>query len=92
MKDKNTYVYLGEVYNNILKVSLPVIENMKEFDISKEYILNIINKIGKEELENKKTGKELAISDEDKDCMIILSIKKDFLGLDHISPREVIGE
>ena len=92
MKDKNTYVYLGEVYNNILKVSLPVIENMKEFDISKEYIINIINKIGKEELENKKTGKELAISDEDKDCMIILSIKKDFLGLDHISPREVIGE
>lgn len=92
MEDKATYIYLGRIGNYDLKVSLPVTENMVEFNISEDYILDIVKKIGAEEFDKKDIGEELAISDEDKNCMIILSVKKDFLGLDYITPREKINE
>ena len=91
MKDENTtYIDLGNTENNKIKVSLSVIEDMEEFNMSKDYILNIIKKI--DNPENMKVGEEIAISDEDKNCMIIFSVKEDFLGLDYITPREKINE
>ena len=91
MKDEKTYIDFGETENNKIKISLPVVEDMKEFNISKDYILDIIKKMDKN-LEKEKVSEELAISYEDKDCIIILSIKKDFLGLDYIIPREKVNE
>jgi len=78
MRDKNTYIYLDKIGDHNLKVSFPVLEDMYKFEIDKNYLLDILDSIGKEELNRLAVGEEIAVSDEDKDCMIILSVKQDF--------------